>query len=96
MLRHKYNAKPQTVDGKRFPSKMEAKYYEKLKTDKECLFFLRQVPIDLPGGVKYVIDFQEFRTDGSVVFVDVKGKDTPLSLAKRKIVEDLYPLRSHW
>ena len=54
--------------------------------------FLRQVPFDLPGNVKYVCDFQVFLATGDVEFIDTKGRDTKMSIAKRKMVEELYPV----
>jgi hypothetical protein len=93
--RHKFGAIPCERDGKKFPSKLERSYYDKLlilqKTG-EVLFFLRQIPFDLPGKVRYVCDFQVFYANGEISFVDTKGKDTALSHAKRKMVEDLYPV----
>jgi len=92
--RNKYGAKKTTIDGIIFHSKLEASYYEFLKRQQQSgtiLFFLRQVPITLPGPSKYIADFFIFFADGSVNFVDVKGKDTPISALKRKQVEDLYP-----
>lgn len=90
-LRHKFNAKRQEVDGINFDSKMEARYYQKLKDDEGTLFFLRQVPIHLPGTV-YRVDFLEFKKDGSVLFTDVKGMETSLFKIKKKMVEQLYPI----
>ncbi len=93
--RHKFNAKPTEVDGFKFPSKREAAYYADCKLRQrsgELVFFLRQVPIHLPGGVKYVVDFQEFRADGSVHFVDPKGMMTQAFIDKKKMVESLYPI----
>jgi hypothetical protein len=92
--RHKYNAKPTEVDGIRFDSKKEAEYYSTLKLRVKAgdvLFFLRQVPIHLPGGTKLVIDFLEFHADGSVHFVDVKGHETDAFKIKRREVEHHYP-----
>lgn len=95
-IRHKFRAKPKYVDDKYFPSTLEADYYEALKervNDGEVLFFLRQVPIDLPGEVRYVLDFLEFHPDGTVHFVDTKGHETANFKTKRRIVEDLYPFK---
>lgn len=92
-LRHKYSAIATECDSIRFDSRKEARYYRKLKTRQaagEIVVFLRQVPFYLPGGVRYVCDFQEFHADGSVHFVDVKGVETATFKAKKKIVEDLY------
>ena len=94
-VRHKFGAVRCQRDEIKFPSKLERSYYDMLKLRQqagEVLFFLRQVPFDLPGGVRYVSDYQVFLSDGTVEFIDVKGKDTPLSLAKRKMVESLYPV----
>lgn len=94
-VKHKFRAKPQLRDGMHFSSKLEARYYDTLKlrvAGNDVVFFLRQVPFHLPGGVKYVVDFVEFRRDGTVVFVDTKGPETALFTAKKKLVESLYPV----
>ena len=91
----KYNAKKTQVDGKTFDSIKEANYYCELKIrqrDGEILFFLRQVPFDLPGNVKYRLDFLEFHTDGTVHAVDVKGMRIEMYKLKKKQVEALYPV----
>lgn len=93
--KHKFNAVKTELDGINFDSKKEAKYYVELKLRMkagEVIFFLRQVPFDLPGKVKYRIDFQEFHSDGTIHFVDVKGKKTEMYIAKKKMVEALYPI----
>ena len=93
--RHKFGAVSCERDGKKFPSRLERRYYDSLEIRKkngEVVFFLMQVPFHLPGGVKYVCDFQVFLSDGTVEFIDTKGRDTQMSIAKRKIVEDLYPV----
>ncbi|MDI6756450.1 MAG: DUF1064 domain-containing protein [Endomicrobiia bacterium] len=94
VFRHKFNARRTELDGIKFASKKEAKYYSELllrQKEGEVIFFLRQIPIHLGGGVKYVVDFQEFRADGTVHFVDVKGMKTPTYKAKKKMVENIYP-----
>lgn len=93
--RHKFGAVRCERDGKKFPSKLEARYYDKLRllqNSGQVLFFLRQIPFDLPGKIKYVCDFQVFYSNGDISFVDTKGKDTVLSQTKRKMVEELYPV----
>ena len=52
-----------------------------------------QIPIYLPGGVKYIVDFVEFMADENVNFVDVKGYRTPQYKIKKKLVEALYPFK---
>lgn len=93
--KHKYNAKQTECDGIKFGSKKEARYYLDLKlriAAKEVIFFLRQVPFDLPGNTKYFVDFQEFRSDGTIHFIDVKGITTDMFIMKKKQVEALYPV----
>ena len=83
------------VDGLKFDSKAEGRYYSQLKLRilaGEVLYFLRQVPFDLPGGVKYRVDFQVFLADGSVEYIDVKGAETAMFILKKKQVEALYPV----
>lgn len=94
--RHKFNAKQTLRDGIKFQSKKEAAYYDELKLGKqagEVVFFLRQVPFDLPGGVKYRVDFQVFWVDGTIDFVEVKGYETSEWKMKRKMVESIYPIK---
>ena len=95
MIRHKFNAVRTEVDGIKFPSKKQAKYWQELQLAKksgQLLFVLREAPFHLPGGVRYVVDFIEFWADGSVRFTDVKGMITPIYKAKKKLVEALYPV----
>lgn len=95
MLRHKFGAVRTVKDGISFPSKAEARFYDELvmrQRGGDVLFFLRQVPFHLPGGVRYVVDFQVFHSDGRVRFIDVKGLETPEFITKKKLVEALYPV----
>lgn len=94
-LYHKYLNKPCEHDGIKFASKLEGSFYLLVKKHKEngdILFFLRQVPFVLPGNIRYLVDFCLFMDDGHVVFVDVKGVDTPVSSLKIKQVEHIYPV----
>jgi hypothetical protein len=93
--RHKFNAKKTDVDGITFASKKEAMYYKDLKLRQavgDIVFFLRQVPFHLPGGVVYRCDFQVFEKDGSVRFIDVKGFRTKEFLMKKRQVEAIFPV----
>ena len=95
MIYHKFNAKATSEDNIRFASKKEAIYYNELKLRVragEVVFFLRQVPFDIPAGV-HRIDFVEFLSNGEVEFIEVKGYDTPMGKLKRKQVEELYPIK---
>ena len=96
--RHKYGAIRDTSDGINFDSKVERRYYEKLKLlqkSGELVMFLRQPLFDIPGNPKtvpYRADFLEFWADGSVRVVDVKGVETEAFKVKKRIVEALYPV----
>ena len=88
--RHKYNAKRDSRGFLKFDSKKEARYYDDLQILEragEVVFFLRQVPFDIGGGVKYRADFQVFYADGTVHFIDVKGYATQEYKMKKKLVE---------
>lgn len=92
-IRHKYNAVATELDGQRFDSKAEARFYQRLCELRKMglvIQFLRQVPFHLPGGIRYVCDFMVFEDGGAVKFIDVKGMDTPMSKSKRAQVEALY------
>lgn len=94
-VRHKFHAKPTEFDGIRFDSKGEARLYQRLKLQQAAgsvLFFLRQVPIHLPGGTRLVIDFLVFYADGTVKFLDFKGVETDGFKIKKREVEAMYPI----
>lgn len=85
-----------TWNGILFASAKEMNYCKDLQLLQkagELKFYLRQVPFDLPGRIKYRVDFVEFYKDGTVHFVDVKGVETPSFILKKKQVEALYPVR---
>lgn len=92
--RHKFGAVRTEVNGRKYASKAEARYAQKLAVQKaagQVIGWLEQVPFHLPGGVKYVCDFQVFEADGTVRFVEVKGMETPVWKVKKKLVEEVYP-----
>ena len=94
-MKHKFKAQATERDGIRFDSKLEARCYDQLKLRQkagEVVFFLRQVPLDLPGGAKLRIDFLVFESSGDVRFVDAKGFETARFKLKRRIAESIYPI----
>ena len=96
-IRHKFNAQRVEKDGIKFPSKLEKQCYEilkKLMEDGIILFFLRQVPFDLPGPSRHQVDFCIF-TENNVIFIEAKGRDLPMGKLKRKQVEEIYSIPSH-
>jgi hypothetical protein len=89
----KYHNKITIIDGIRFHSKKEADFYQKLKIawdHQDIKYFLMQVPLRLPGNIRYLCDFLVVNLDNSLRYIDVKGKDTPISLLKRKQVYAIY------
>jgi hypothetical protein len=91
---NKFKNKPVMDNGKRFSSKLEhayKNYLELLKSQGKVLFYLMQVPIDIIGGTKYILDFLVFYENGDVKFIDTKGVETPTFKLKKKQVEALYP-----
>ena len=94
--RHKFNAVRTEIDGVKFGSKKEARFYSDLLLRKragEVVFFLMQVPFYLPGNVKYRLDFMVFKADGEIEFIEVKGMDLAMGKLKRKQTEALYPIK---
>lgn len=65
------------AQGHRHDSKLEARFdaemLDPLVRGGALAYYLRQVPIDLPGGVRMVVDRQLHWADGRVEYVDVKG-----------------------
>src|SRR5271170_3788409 len=93
-VNHKFKAKPVKHQGERFASKLEFAYKQHLdllQKSGEVLFYLTQVPVRLPGGTKYVVDFLLFNSDNSVHFVDTKGFQNDTFKLKKREIEALYP-----
>lgn len=102
-LYHKFRARPVVIDDIWFGSTKEGKRYTELnllRASGEVLFFLRQVPFDLPAKPdakekeipKYRCDFMVFWKDGTVTIEEVKGYRTKDYILKKKLVEALYPI----
>lgn len=93
--RNKFGAVVTYVDGIRFDSKREAGVYEQLRLRQaagEIRYFLRQVPLHLPGGTKLVVDFLVVELDGRIRYIDAKGRQTPVFRLKKREVEHHYPV----
>ena len=93
---NKYRNVRTIIDGIPFQSKKEANRYCELKLLQqagEVLYFLRQVPFRLPAEVKYLCDFYVIWKDGNIGIEDVKGKKTASYIMKKKMVENLYPIK---
>lgn len=91
---HKFNAKRTERDGIKFPSKAEARCYDRLVWQQQygdIVGFLRQPSFDLGGGTTYRADFQVFHIDGTVEFIEVKGHETDAFKKAKRQVESRYP-----
>lgn len=92
----KFHAVICEADGIKFRSKKErARYLELCALQKAgaVRWFLHQVPMRLPGGVRYILDFLIFWKDGQETLEDTKGCRTAMYVMKKKQVEALYPVR---
>ena len=78
--RAKYGNRRVEIDGMKFDSQHEANVYGELMMrvkagELRCV--LRQVPFDLPGGIRYIADFVTIRPDMSIEGVyDAKSEIT--------------------
>ena len=98
MRRHKFNAKPQIVDGFRFASTAEANRYRELlilgrSGVLDNLELQPRFPLLMNGQRvgEYRADFSYIeRPSGVLVVEDVKGMVTPVYRLKKKLVEAQY------
>lgn len=79
--RQKYGNRKVTVDGMKFDSQHEADYYFGVLVPRvkagELRCVCRQVPFDLPGGIRYIADFVTMRPDMSIeAVIDAKSEAT--------------------
>lgn len=89
----KYRNEPVVVDGIRFDSKLEARYYEQLKLRRaagDVLWWARQVSFRLEGGVVFRADFVVALAAGPPDVVDCKGFLTRASANKHKQMLERY------
>lgn len=77
--RRKYGNIRVEVNGMKFDSKHEAAVYEELSLRLkagEIRLLLRQVPFDLPGGIRYIADFCTIDREGAFHVMDAKSEAT--------------------
>ena len=78
--RQKYGNKRVEIDGMKFDSQHEADvYFGTLLPSWKCgayKLLARQVPFDLPGGIKYIADFLTVSVYGHVAVIDAKSAAT--------------------
>ena len=96
IYKQKYNAQQTKIDGIKFDSKAEARRYKDLQIlqkSKKIKWFIRQVPFDLPGNIKYRCDFLVVDQNDNIIIEDVKGFETEVFKLKKKLFEEKYPLK---
>lgn len=78
--RNKYGNRKIEIDGMKFDSKHEADYYFNVLMGRwmagELKLVARQVPFDLPGGIRYIADFLTVDAGGNVEVIDAKSEAT--------------------
>ena len=79
--RQKYGNRKVEIDGMKFDSQHEADYYFGVRIPRvkagELKCVCRQVPIDLPGGIRYVADFVTITPDMTIeAVIDAKSEAT--------------------
>ena len=79
--RQKYGNRKVAVDGMKFDSQHEANYYFGVLMPRvragELKCVCRQVPIDLPGGIRYIADFVTILPDMTIeAVIDAKSDAT--------------------
>ncbi len=92
----KYGNTRTEVDGKKFDSKHEAEIYQQLRMmlrAGEIKAVIRQVPFDLPGGIRYFADFGVIYPDDRVEFWDAKS---PATAKNRVYINKKKQMMSEW
>lgn len=78
--RQKYGNRKVEIDGMKFDSQHEADvYFGTLLPSWKCgayKLLARQVPFDLPGGIRYIADFVTVSVDGHMSVIDAKSVAT--------------------
>lgn len=91
--RRKYRNEPKYYNGKRFDSKLEWRCYQSLHVRwlaGNILWFTRQVPFELEGGVVYRADFLAALKGGGIEVLDATGKLTQVKINKLKQMKARY------
>lgn len=100
----KFKSAKITIDGIAFASKVEGKYYNKLKMDKykglilnfelQPIYILQEKFTNSFGkkiqAITYVADFLIYNLDHTLTVIDIKGYPTPEAKLKRKLFEYVY------
>jgi hypothetical protein len=90
---NKYRNKRVERNGFKFASIREADYYDELcvlRAAGVVKVIMRQVPFDLPGGIKYFADFCTVDKDGKFHVIDAKGAKTREYIIKKKQMKAIW------
>ncbi len=90
------NIRCRSSDGHDFASRLERDYHEQLLLRWKAgnvLWFTRQVPFWLEGGVKIVVDFLIVQPGGVITLADTTGVMTQVKRNKLKQLEARHGLR---
>ena len=95
--RNKYGAKPTEYNGRRYHSAAEARQAAELDLllkARKILDWKPQIPkrIDVNGCYicTLLIDFAVMENDGRMYYIETKGRETPVSKLKRKLLMACY------
>jgi len=89
----KYRSEPVVIDGERYDSRLEARCAGCLDLRwraGEILWYTRQTPFKLEGGVVYRADFLAALANGGVEVIDATGLLTPTKANKLKQMKARY------
>ena len=95
--RPKYGNRRVEIDGMRFDSQHEADYYVNNLLIRwrcgELRLLARQVPFDLPGGIRYIADFVIVDQSGNVSVIDAKSA---ITRGDRVYIDKKKQMRAIW
>lgn len=104
----KFNNVKSEIDGYKFDSKKESEFYGSLKIKKQAGLikdFKMQVPYEIIINniriANYFLDFLVENNDGTIEYIDIKGKDkktnkfikTGVFALKKRLVEAIYGIK---
>jgi hypothetical protein len=96
------------IDGHKFDSRKESEFYGSLKIKKQAGLiknFKMQVPYNIVVNnihiANYFLDFEVENNDGTIEYIDIKGKDkktnkfikTGVFALKKRLVEAIYGIK---
>lgn len=90
--KNKFNAKKTKIDGIIFDSMAEAEFYCYLKNQKGVLHIDCHLPVTLPGGVRFSVDFIVWWPHKAPEAFEVKGFITQSFGIQRRLFDSFHPL----